>query len=341
MPPANLVCPKLRTIVLAALTLAACGGGGGGGGGGASAGPALDGVSLDAAQTYAIVGIQQKLTLTGHYSDGTTAPLTTGVSWASSAPTLVAVDDSGTLAPFASGSALITATDQASGLSAQEDVTARAVVTLEVGKSLPSTGQVDLTDTLFRVTGLTPGGMYSPAVLGMTDDVDLAVYSDISLAPESRLCVSARIGLVAESCVAPANASGELWLVVDGEWTQSGASFDVDAPAADPVALAATLAFPAAFPYSGAVRATRQYLKVTGLAPGATYQARISNLTADLDLAVYADSFRYGVLCESLQPGTADDSCTVAAPASGELILEVDGETSPAGGPFTLAMTAQ
>ncbi len=330
--------PKLHTLCLAlvsTLSLAACGGGGGGGG------PTLKHLSLGDAQTFAVVGVQQKLTATGEYSDGRTLPLTTGLSWASSDATIVSVDDAGTLAPFSQGTVQITATDQTTGLSAQVEVTARAVVTLAADKALPAGGRVDLTTTLFRITGLTPGTMYSPAVYDMTDDVDITVYSDVSLAAGTRLCASTRVGLVAETCVAPASASGELWILVDGQWTRSGASFDLDVPATLPVDLAATLAFPAAFPYAGAVGATRQYLSVTGLTPGATYKATISGLTADLDLAVYADPYRYRLLCESVQTGTADDSCTVAAGASGELIVEIDGETSPEGGPYSLAVTAQ
>lgn len=337
MSHANPIPPKLRTLGLAtlyALALAACGGGGGGG-------RTLDGISLGAAQAYAVVGVQQKLTATGHYSDGTTAALGAGLAWGSSDPTVVSVDDSGNLAPWAKGTARITVTDQATGVSGQADVTARAAVTLAAGKSLPAAGRVELTDALFRITGLVPGGMYSPAVFDMTDDVDIAVYSDVSLEPGTRLCASGRVGTVAETCVAPANATGELWVVVNGEWTRSGATFDLDVPAAEPVSPAATLAFPAAFPYAGAVGATRQYLRVTGLTPGATYQALLSDLTADLDLAVYADAFRYRLLCESVQAGTTDDSCTVAASDSGELILEIDGETSPEGGPYSLAFTAQ
>ena len=329
---------KLRPTHLAALlviALAACGGGG------SSSGPSLQSVTFGTGQAYAIVGVQQKLTLTGQYSDGTTAPVTTGVLWRSSDPAVASVDDTGVLAAWAKGNVEITATHGASGLSARVNLTTRVVVALTAGDALPAAGHVDTTAAYFRVSGLTPGAMYTPAVFDMTDDVDIAVYSDISMAPEAKLCASGLVGHDAESCAAPASSSGELWVAVDGQWTQAGASFELDVPAAQAVELVGTVAFPADLPYSGSVGATKQFLKVTGLTPGAAYEVRISNLTADIDVEVYADEYEYASLCESYQSGVAEDFCDATPGPAGELIIEIDGETSTEGGSYTLALTAQ
>lgn len=341
MPHANRsLARKLRLpgiATLSALSLLACGGGGGGGG----SVPTLQALTLGAEQTYAIVGTPLKLTLTGTYSDGKSAPVTSGATFASSDPSVASVDDLGTVAPWKAGLVHITAKDVATGLTATTDVTTRVVVSLTAGKALPASGQVDVTEAFFRVSGLTPGGMYAPAVFDLSDDVDLTVYSDISMLPETKLCASGRVGKVAENCTAPANASGELWLAIDGQWTQSGATFDLDVPAAAPVTLAGTLAYPAGLPHNGAEGATKQFLKVTGLTPGAAYEARISNLIADLDLEVYTDAYEYASVCESISSGTVDDYCTATAGSAGEFIIEVDGETSPAGGSYTLSLTAK
>lgn len=318
---------------LLALALAACGGSGGTGGGG----PTLESVSLDADPVYAVVGTQQQLTLTGHYADGSSAPLTQGVVWTTTDRTVVSVDDRGLLTPWSHGQVRITATDAATGLSAEAALTARAVVALAAGEGLR--GRVDTGTAYFHVTGLTPGAIYTPSVSDLSDDVDVEVYSDLSMIPETRLCRSGLVGRLDEACFAPAGPAGDLWIAVDGGWTRSGATFDVDVPAAAPVTLAATLAAPDGLPYAGAVGATRQFVKVTGLAPGAVYTVRLSNLAVDLDLEVYGTGYHYGSLCESFHEGVEEDACEAAANPAGALYVEIDGETTIAGGAYTLTVT--
>jgi hypothetical protein len=242
--------------------------------------------------------------------------------------------------PWAAGSTRITATHAATGLSASTELTARAVVTFAAAEARAA-GRVDTGTVIFRATGLVPGAMYAPALVGMTDDVDLAVYSDLSLSPDATLCASISVGPADESCVAPANADGELWVVSDGEWTQAGATFAVAVSPAPAMPLAGTLAYPAALPYAASVGTARQAFEITGLTPGAKYEVRISDLTADVDLQVFADVYRYRSLCESYLAGTADDTCDAVAGPRGELFVELDGETTPAGGSYRLSVTAR
>lgn len=343
--------PKLA-VLLAAASLA-CGGttpgpgpggdpggtpgpGPGGGAGGTPA-PALQAIVIGTGHAYAEVGVAQRLEAIGHYSDGTTAVLTSGVTWASTDASVASVDVTGLVTPWARGTACITATHAATGLSASADLTSRLVVPVAAGAPLP--GAVDTTEAFFHVTGLTPGAMYRPTVKDMTDDVDLAVYSDHSMQAEALLCQSDDIGTTPDECVAPANANGELWIAIDGEWTHAGAQFTLAFPPAESLPVAGTLAYPAAFPYPGCVGNGKRLFEVTGLAPGGSYEVRISNLTADVDLWVYGDTYEYGLLCSSYQNGTVDDLCTARASAAGSFFVELDGETTTSGGTYTLTLT--
>jgi Bacterial Ig-like domain (group 2) len=275
----------------------------------------------------------------GHYSDGKDRELSSGLTWTSSDAATVAVTATGLLTPWAKGEVQITALDAQSGLSAVVTVTARAVVAVRTPLEAPVPGQVDTGDAFFHVSGLTPGTMYTPSALDLSDDVDLYVYSDMSMSPETLLCGSLTVGDYPEQCVAPAGPSGELWIRIDGQYTRSGASFRLDLPPTAPVTTVATLAFPDGVPYVSAVGATNEFLSVTGLTPGATYQVKLSGLAADLDVAVYADPYEYASLCESYLDGTVDDACDATAGAGGEFVIEIDGRTSPAGSGYTLSVT--
>lgn len=328
--------PRLTRNALPALLVALLAGCGGSGGG-----PRLQALTLGDGPTYTIVGQPQQLTATGTYSDGRKAQVQTGLTWSSSDPAVVSVDATGQLIPWGAGQVRITSTDEQTGVSATADIVSRVVGALTWGDTLPASGRVDTGAAYFRVSGLAPGTMYTPALSNLSDDVDLAVFSDISMTDQVQLCHSAMVGHVDERCTAPANQAGELWIAVDGQWTQSGASFAIDLPATQPVTLASTLAFPAAFPYAGVVGATKKFVKVTGLAAGTTYEVRISGLAADLDLEAYQDAYEYRSVCESFLSGTVDDFCDATPNAAGELIIEIDGQTSPAGSVFTLAITAR
>jgi len=301
--------------------------------------PALQSLTIGNGQAYAEVGLQQQLTVTGHYSDGTERAITTGLTWASAAPAVVAVNDAGLLTPWAPGDVQVTAADTKTALSAVVTVTSRAVVAVAAGAPSPTRGHVDTSSAYFHVSGLTPGAMYTPTVFDLSDDVDMLVFSDRSMSPETLVCASLSVGDYSEWCVAPATAAGELWIQVDGQWTRSGASFALDLAPSEPVVPVATLAFPAGVPYTASVGATNQFLALTGLTPGTPYEVKLSGLTADLDVEVYADPYEYASLCESYLEGTSDDACVATAGAAGEFIIEVDGRTSLEGSGYTLSVT--
>ncbi len=332
-------CMNRRSALLVALLtagLAACSNNGNGTGG--TTAPALQAINVTATQSYVPVGSSLQLTATGSYSDGTKGALATGPTWTSSDPRVATVDANGLVTGVANGAATITATS--GSVSGKSDVWSRVMATI-AGTALPSALTVDAGQKFFRVTGLTPGALYQPTLDNPSSDVDLLVYADPSATETAQVCVSQQGGTEPESCMAQANASGELWVVADGQWTDGGAQFDLTAPAAAPVKLDGTIAFPAGLPRSGSIGVGEAFYKVTGLTPGASYEVRISNLSADVDVEVYGDVYQFNSLCASFKPGTVDDACVAAASTAGELFVEVDGESTRSGGQYTLSVTAR
>ena len=71
---------------------------------------ALVSIALAPATANVAVGATQQLTATGTYEDGSTAPITTGLTWASSAGNVATVSATGLVTGVAAGTANITAT---------------------------------------------------------------------------------------------------------------------------------------------------------------------------------------------------------------------------------------
>lgn len=300
--------------------------------------PRLVTLSVTPGSAYVATGESQQLAASGTYSDGSTRTLS-GLAWSSSNAAVATVDAGGVVTSVAAGTATITAA-AAGGIAGTAEVTARNVTALAAGTAvLPHAGRVDTTQVLHRVSGLAAGTFYELGLGALQDDVDLAVYADLSLSEEALLCVSQRVGAEEEGCEAPAGA-GELYVLVDGSWSEEGSEYLLEVRPSSPVPIAATLAFPADLPVSGTVGTEYHFYWVTGLTPGASYSFRISGLTDDVDLEVYGDRFEFGQLCASTASGTEDDACVAAANAGGAVLVEVDGENTASGSAFTLSVAA-
>lgn len=300
--------------------------------------PALLSVAVTPGTTYLATGATQQYTATGHYADGAATALTAGLTWTTSDAAVATVGSNGLVTAVGPGAVTVTASHTSTGISGTADLTARVVVAVP-SASLPQAAAVGTGQTYVKISGLTAGAFYQVSLTGLTDDADLEVYSDLSRAAAAQKCVSQAVGQAPESCVAPANAAGELVLVADGQWTEEGAEFTLDAVAAEEVAVAATLTL-ADLPHAGSVGTEEIFYRVTGLTPGAAYVVRLGDLTDDADLEVYGDRYEFVNLCSSYSSGTSDDFCTAAANAAGELLVEVNGENTASGSGFTLTVTA-
>jgi hypothetical protein len=325
---------RILTAVALALVLAACKGGSG------SSSPSLRTLSVSPGTSYVATGVTLQLAATGQDTAGATAPVTSGLKWESSNAAVATVSDTGLVTAVTGGAVTIKATHLATGLVATAAITSRSMVSLSLAAPLPTSGAVDTAQAGYRFTGLTPGAFYTVSLDAMTDDLDLGVFSDASLAEAAQLCVSQTSGLFPESCVAPASPQGELYVQVDGQWTASGSPFSVNVVPQAPVALGATLAFPAGLPYAGAVR-ERSVYRVTGLTAGAAYNVAITHLSDDADLEVFADPVLYTSLCASSGSDTANDACAATASAAGDLFVAVENSGESDSTRFTLEVAAR
>ncbi len=123
----------------ATLTVGGSGGSGGGGGGG-NAGANLTAIAVTPANPSVPVNTVQQLTATGSYTDGSSADLTSLVTWTSSAISKANVDASGVVTGIAAGSASITATLNSVSGSTTVTVAAPSITAISVspdGLTLP------------------------------------------------------------------------------------------------------------------------------------------------------------------------------------------------------------
>jgi uncharacterized protein YjdB len=145
----------------AALTVTGSSGGGGGTGGGTGGGAAANLTSITIAPVNPLIAINtvQQLTATGSYSDGSSADLTSLVTWSSSPIGVATVNATGAVTGMAAGSATITATLNNISQSTTATVTAPTISAISV----------------------TPEGMTLPIGIGQ-QFTTTAIYSDGSSA---------------------------------------------------------------------------------------------------------------------------------------------------------------
>jgi uncharacterized protein YjdB len=124
----------------AALTVSGSGGGGGGVGGGGGAAANLTSIMIAPANPLIAINTVQQLTATGTYSDGSSADLTSLVTWSSSPLSVAIVNANGAVTGIAAGSATITATLNSVSQSTTATVTAPTISAISVtpeGMTLP------------------------------------------------------------------------------------------------------------------------------------------------------------------------------------------------------------
>ena len=131
----------------------------------------LDSLTVTPPNPSLALGLTQALTALGVWSDGTTQPLTTGVTWSSADAGVATVSAQGLVSSVAQGASLITATAGAISGSTTVTVTAPALLTLTVTPPNPS---LEKTQTLQLVaSGSYTDGSTAP-VTGLVSWVSSA-----------------------------------------------------------------------------------------------------------------------------------------------------------------------
>ena len=275
-----------------------------------SAAPAtLTSITVSPVTTTALnVGSTRQLTATGGFSDGGTATLGSGTTWASSAPAVASVSSSGLVSGVSAGSAVITVAN--GGVTAQTTVTVAAVsVTLNSIAVSPA-----------NTAALAIGGTQQLTVTG--------TFSDMSTAPVSSgvtyASTTPSVASVSATGLVTGVAAGTATITAtDGSLTSS-ALVTVAAAASGPAAVAQVF-------YAGNFASNVSFAPFGGSVSSATVDATTpcnTNSYASLKLA-FAPSGSYagGALVDTSGSRnlSAYDSVTFYAKASAALTTDKFG----------------
>jgi len=180
--------------------------------------------------------------------------------------------------------------------------------------NLPASGTVQPNgSSLYQITGLTAGHNYMVTVTGMTEDVDLGVYSDLFITMQ---CMSMAFGTADEACSASATGTSlYLWISANSNY---GSMFTISATdlGLTPVS-EGTLAVPIILttgiggnlPYNGSTagNVASSYYSVSPITIGNNYTFSLSGLIGNVWFYVYSDAAHTNLICNN--NGSATPSC--------------------------------
>jgi hypothetical protein len=184
-------------------------------------------------------------------------------------------------------------------------------------------GSVDASNSLIEVTGLTPGGIYTVQLTGLTDELDFQTYGDAGLTSLRNFGVSQ------VPFTATASSSGRLYVVVFGYHYVEPAPYTFS-PATTPFTLSVApgaasytpVQYGPMFPVSEMTSDLHTDVVVSGLEPGFGYSVR--NTTSAHDVSVFADPELTTLLCGgSSAPASFETACDLTAPASGIVYVDL------------------
>lgn len=191
-----------------------------------------------------------------------------------------------------SGDFTLSSLDQGAATIPSAEGSPSSEVTLLVDNNAYITGSVDETRSYYTVTGLVPGQQYITTIDSLTDNANLYVYSDSNYTNLS--CASLNEEKADDECTAIPNASGQLWIAVDGSTALAylGATYAIrvtreyesqGSTTAPQLINAAT-----ELPYRLTVgNSSDSYYKVTGLTANTTYLVSHHESKNSPDMSVY------------------------------------------------------
>lgn len=203
-------------------------------------------------------------------------------------------------------------------------------------ESSPHHGQVDDTSSYYAVTGLTPGKYYMVHMNGVEigyGGVDL--YSSSAFDFSSRLCLGSSFQTDGEgTCLAQANASGELYIQADAGWDITGSTYNIwttesliSHEGQDGLPLDITgginSGLTVTYPGQATIYKTSYYKLVLTSGP-ANYTVALSNMSGDVDLEVLNAITGWTDSCSSERNHLLNESCVIQSQAVEGGIKSVD-----------------
>ncbi len=220
-------------VVLSLLNLAGCGGGAEGA---ARKGAGLVLTSIDVPLYNRVTkGAVFNFTATGHYADGTTANITSQVSWVSSAPTLASINSTGVATGISYGTTTITATlDTVVSAGAELYISGGAAGNLITGRhshtaTLLANGKLLVVGGISSKFGGTPissAELFDPAtgVWSATGSLGAGRKGHTAtLLTDGRVLVAGGV-TYASGSIMPINSPSEIYDPATGVWTTTGST---------------------------------------------------------------------------------------------------------------------
>ncbi len=185
----------------------------------------------------------------------------------------------------------------------------------DMTNKLPLSQNSGLANRFYVVHNLTANTKYSVEARNPSEDVDIMAYDKTT---GDLICGSFIDGTVSDSCVATADAGGDIYLRTNGSnAATAGGNYTLNVVPYNPsvVALGTTV--------SHQIDHTFKYYEVRGVTPGTLYTINISNLSDDVDLYIYADEFKSMQYYQVKTGTTVEKSGLIAR--SNTLYFRIDG----------------
>ena len=201
----------------------------------------------------------------------------------------------------------------------------------------PHRGSVDTGESYYSVA-VEPGVRYQITLDDMSDDADLFLYGgDASFEEYTQVSDSGSTEL--ESAVTQ-SSSRRLYLIVDGQFTDSGTEFWLTVTEfrgdvfVDEGSRSSPVLVRVDEEHSGSVGTGTSYYRIRVQA-NSVYEILLSGLVDDADIEVFADDSYEDLLGSSANGGESDEEFRVASVGS-ELYIAVDGGLTDRGSPLRL-----
>lgn len=205
-------------------------------------------------------------------------------------------------------------------------------------EGVPHSGQVDDTSSYYILTGLVPGKYYMTHMNGVVIGTGgITLYSNPAFDFASKICSVSGIYPEEEgTCLAPATASGELYVQIDAGWDITGSTYNIwtveslishEGLAGVPMDITGGINAGSTVTHAGQVTTfnnNASYYKLVLNSGPANYTVSLANMTGNVDLEVWNAITGSTDSCLSKRDHLLEESCVIQSETVGGAIKTVD-----------------
>jgi Big-like domain-containing protein len=166
-------------------------------------------------------GTKQQFAAVGTYSDGSTAPITAGIRWSSSSPSVAAIDASGLATGVAGTTGTATITASVGAVSGRSSLTVTRAALQSVTVSPGTASLAAGLDQQFTATGTFADGTSGPLASGIVWSTSAAAVATVDAVTGLVHGVASGTGVTITATHAPSGLSGSASIDVTGAVLQS------------------------------------------------------------------------------------------------------------------------